>query len=135
LTAAPEEELRRVCEYVGEEFHPAMLEFHRTKRAAQLRDKPEFSNVSRGLFQPAAPDAQLGGGLRGRIATRLVETGHRAAAGLSPDPALPERGLRACLFARAALWEVRQPQFRDRIRRRIEHWRGASTARRAGMAD
>jgi hypothetical protein len=119
LTSSPEEELRRVCAYIGEEFHPAMLDFHRTERAARLKGSREFGGVARGLFRPAPPDDRLRRGFQGRMVNMLL------AAGSAARPGWRERVLRAGLFVRALLWDLRQPEFRRRLQRIIDHRRRA----------
>jgi hypothetical protein len=129
LTSAPEEALRRVCAFIGEEFDTAMLEFHSTGRAASLQGKPEFAGVSRRLFTPVPPDPRLARGFRGRLGKMLI------AAARSPKqpPGIQERALRGCLFVRAALWEAVQPQFRSRLLRRLRRWRLDAATGGAGL--
>jgi hypothetical protein len=51
LVAAPEEELRRICAFLGEEFSPAMLAYHRERRSSRI-EKRNAQN----LGQPVMSD-------------------------------------------------------------------------------
>lgn len=46
LVAEPDRELRRICAFLGEEFAPAMLTFHR-KAIAQIADQRNLANLRR----------------------------------------------------------------------------------------
>jgi hypothetical protein len=127
LVTKPEDTLREVCAYLGEDFCPTMLEFHRTERAAKLKTSPEFAGASRPLFAPPKPSAHLRQGIRSRLIQTLIDTGHRTNS-RALRPGLWELLLRAGLFARASLWELRQPDFRYRL------FRGFANRKRAWQA-
>jgi hypothetical protein len=49
LTADPERELRRICDFLGEEFAPSMLTFHRGA-LAQISDQRNLANLRRPIL-------------------------------------------------------------------------------------
>ena len=52
LVTAPEAQLRRICEFIGEEFHESMLEYYRTAEAEMPADSLQWHRAS-----VSAPDA------------------------------------------------------------------------------
>lgn len=118
LVREPEDTLRRVCEFLDEEFCPQMLQFHRTRRAAELKQSPEFAGASMPLRQRANAPMAIPGGTRGRVMRWLIDVGnHAKTRATGPRPL--ERLLRIGLYCRAAAWEIRQPDFRQRIARKL----------------
>ncbi len=49
LLAAPKEELQRICEFLGEEFAPVMLAYHRQQNASHL-DQRNANNLRRPII-------------------------------------------------------------------------------------
>jgi Sulfotransferase family len=131
LVAAPEPKLREVCDFLGFEFEPAMLEFHRDVQPGQFRNHAR-------LREPASPGSRnwrkemsaaqlrrfeaIAGGL-------LSELGYqRACAAPSARTrwlAALDRGscrLRLGIGRRFAWLARRTPLWR--LRHRFELWRG-----------
>jgi hypothetical protein len=128
LITKPEETLRELCAYLGEDFSPMMLEFHRTERASKLRTSSVFSGVSRPLFVPPEPSPHLRRGIQSRLIQTLIDIGHSTNS-QTLRPGIWERTLRVGLFIRASLWELRSREFRARLFRafanRKRAWRAA----------
>lgn len=118
LTKRPNDTLERVCTYIGEDFSPHMLEFHRTSRANQLQDSPLFAGASRPLYVPAATPAASGSLLRRRLIRGLLRIADEVSPGRTRPPVW-ESALRVLLFLRAGLWELRQPDAWHRLRRTL----------------
>jgi Sulfotransferase family len=121
LVAEPEPALREVCTFLGLEFHPGMLEYHRGVDPRLLADHPKLSGP------PTAPEK----GWRERMAPAEVErfeaiAGEQLAelgyprAFPDPSPAARARGLaeRVAVEARIATWH---PALR--LARRSPVWR------------
>lgn len=53
LLAAPEEELRRICDFLGEEFTPVMLTYYQEKKSAQF-DQRNADNLRRPILSDNA---------------------------------------------------------------------------------
>ena len=53
LVAHTEQTLRRLCDFVGEPFHPAMLRHHETERARALSRSPEFAGAANAVYTGA----------------------------------------------------------------------------------
>jgi hypothetical protein len=107
LVAEPEPALREVCAFLGLEFDPAMLEYHRGADPAVLADHPKLSSPPtaaeqgwRELMAPAEVERfeAIAGGL-------LDELGYERAFP-APSPAARVRGLaeRLAVEARIATW-------------------------------
>ena len=124
LVEEPEDTLRGVCAFVGEEYVPEMLQFHRTARARQLSGSPVFSGASRPLYQHSRRSSPGTSGFHGGLMRRLVEVGKHAGA-TTLQPQLWERVVRCSLWVRASLWEIRQPDFWRRIIRSAHHLAGS----------
>ena len=117
LVAEPEATLRRVCDFLGLDFEPAMLEYHRGVDAGRLEDHPRLAQpptpgVRRWQEQMSAADAELFEATAGGL---LAELGYERA---HPQPSAGVR-------ARARVVEVA-------FRLRLASWHGAlSVVRRS----
>lgn len=75
LVAEPDRELRRLCDFLGEEFHPQMLRFDERARAAMSRGDAAWSGST-----PVALDARAVGRHRTRLTERQLHAVQRIAA-------------------------------------------------------
>ena len=58
LVSSTEATLRRLCEFVGEPFHPDMLRHHETERARALGRSPEFAGAASAVYTPASASSR-----------------------------------------------------------------------------
>jgi hypothetical protein len=117
LVAAPEASLRRVCEFLGLGFEPAMLDYHRQIDAGRLQDHPRLAQaptpgVRRWREEMSSADAEVFEAIAGEL---LAELGYERA---YPRPS-------ATAQARARLVETA-------FRARLASWKAAlALARRS----
>jgi LPS sulfotransferase NodH len=110
LVVEPEAVLRRVCEFLGLAFEPAMLEYHRRVEPDRLEDHPRLAQpptpgVRRWREEMSAGDTELFEAVAGDL---LAELGYERA---YPQPSVAVR-------ARARLVDAA-------FRARLASWRGA----------
>jgi hypothetical protein len=90
LTAAPEQELRRICTFLGEEFSAGMLtQYHEDnavhseqRNAANLRQPILSSNTGKWRTQMSRRELRIFEALAGDTLERLLSQGAQPAAGL-----------------------------------------------------
>jgi hypothetical protein len=107
LVAHPESTLRGLCGFLGLEFDPEMLAYHRSRGAGALPDHPRLAapptSGRRWEEQMAADDAECFEAIAGGV---LAELGYRRA---YPEPSAGARARallhRGSLAARIALWD------------------------------
>ena len=112
LVSDPESVLREVCDHIGEDFNPAMLNYHQTQRARALAASHTFGGPAKPLYRTAEPPAHLRSGFRGLILKKLIKMAplvdrkpnHRSPVFLF---------VKILAYVRAGAWELSQ-----RLRRR-----------------
>lgn len=128
LVADPEARLREVCDFLGLEFDPAMLEYHREAEAGTLRDHPRLAEpptpgLRRWREQMSPRDAECFEAIAGGLLDDFgYERAYPAPAALARARALVNRALLAAriglwnaalaLVRRSPLWRVRQVHVR-----------------------
>jgi Sulfotransferase family len=108
LLADPELTLRQVCGFLGLEFDPEMLRYHRSQGARALPDHPRLmqppTSGRRWQEQMAPDDAECFEAIAGEL---MAELGYERA---HPEPSTTVRARallqRALLEARIALWHI-----------------------------
>jgi hypothetical protein len=115
LVAEPEARLREVCEFLGLEFEPAMLEYHRDVDPGRLQDhsrlaEPPRKDVRRWRDEMPPRDVELFEAVAGGLLSRLAY--ERAFP--SPSDGARARGAAelAAYRARLALWSTSLRAFR-----------------------
>ena len=75
LVAEPEPRLREICAFIGLEFEPAMLEYHRTVDASRLQDHPRLAeppkNVRRWQAEMRPADTEVFEAIAGDLLAAL----------------------------------------------------------------
>lgn len=121
LVAAPEERLREVCGFLGLEFEPGMLEYHRDVDPGRLQDHPRLAepprtDVRRWRDQMEPGDRELFEAIAGGLLARL---------GYERSSGPPSTAVRARASAELAAYRARLGLWNGSLRavRRSPAWR------------
>lgn len=105
LVTDPEATLTGVCEFIGEIYDGAMLDFHKTGRASTLAADETFKGPAKPLYRAPAPPEQLRRGLTGFVIRRLIQAdpiqGQRAG-----STSLLYIFVKVWVYIQAVLWEL-----------------------------
>lgn len=103
LVTNPESTLQEVCNHIGEKFDIAMLDFHKTARAASLASSKTYEGSAKPLYRSAEPPDDLRRGLSGLIINHLIIN----APLIETRPTLAYLTIKAWVYTRAVLWEIK----------------------------
>jgi hypothetical protein len=115
LVTHPEETLRNLCQFIGEDYVPAMLAFHDTDRARALAGSPEFAGAAKPVYARASEPRGSG-----PLLNRAIRVYDRQVARITTGrTAMPlwEWPVRVLVYARAAAYQAGEV---------VAGWRGRS---------